>query len=120
MHRQAVESVDNFLLHPQNIVRIAQDTYILGYTQIYSLYPQIFNFQNSMMEETDVRHRHRHAVFIRRLDDIVVADGASCLRNVLHTALVGTLNVVAKGEEGVAAERHIRVLCNPVALLFAG
>ena len=74
MHRQAVESVDNFLLHPQNIVRIAQDTYILGYTQIYSLYPQIFNFQNSMMEETDVRHRHRHAVFIRRLNDIVIAN----------------------------------------------
>ena len=44
MHRQAVESVDNFLLYPQNIVRIAQDTYILGYTHISSLYSQIFCF----------------------------------------------------------------------------
>ena len=73
-----------------------------------------------MVEQSHVGEGHGNAIFVAGLDDIVVADGASCLRNVLHTALVGTLNVVAKGEEGVAAERHIRVLCNPVALLFAG
>ena len=73
-----------------------------------------------MVEQSHVGEGHGDVIFVAGFDDIVVADGASCLCDVLHTALVGTLNVVAKGEEGIAAERHICVLCNPVTLLFAG
>lgn len=58
-------------------------------------------FGGSVMEQADVRHGHRHVVLVGRLDDIVVADGAAGLGDVGHAALVGTLDVVAEGEESI-------------------
>ena len=60
-----------------------------------------------MVEQADVGHSHRHAVFVSGLDDVVVADGAAGLGDVLHAALAGALDVVAEGEEGVGAEADI-------------
>ena len=49
---------------------------------------------------------------------MVVAHRAAGLCDILHAALVGPLDVVAEGEEGVAAQCHVRVLCYPCFLLF--
>ena len=47
---------------------------------------------------------HGDAVAIAGLDDVVVADGAAGLGDVGDAALLGALDVVAEGEEGVGAE----------------
>ncbi len=72
-----------------------------------------------MVEQTDADERHSDAVFVACLDDIVVADGASCLCDVLHSTLVCALDVVAEGEESVAAESYSSVAGYPFFLLFA-
>ena len=54
-------------------------------------------FGGSVMEQADVRHGHRHVVFVGRLDDIVVADGAAGLGDVVDAAAMGPFNIVAKG-----------------------
>ena len=51
---------------------------------------------------------------------MVVTDRAASLCNELYTALVGTLDVVAEGEEGVRAQRHLGVLSYPLLLLSHG
>ena len=51
---------------------------------------------------------------------MVVAHAATCLCHILHTALVGTLYVVAEGEEGIAAQTHAGVLCQPLLHLLLG
>ena len=48
---------------------------------------------------------------------MVVAHGAAGLCDILHAALVGTLYIVAEGEEGITAQTHLRVLGNPLLLL---
>ena len=54
-----------------------------------------------MMEESDSGEGHNHAVLVGGGDDLIVADGAAGLGNVLHAGLAGTLHVVAEGEEGL-------------------
>ena len=70
-------------------------------------------FGGSVMEQADVRHGHRHVVFVGRLDDIVVADGAAGLGDIGHAALVGALDVVAEREEGIGAEGDASLLLEP-------
>ena len=57
-----------------------------------------------MMEKTDACESHGNAVFVAGGDDMVVAHGTTGLGNKLDTTLVGTLNIVAEGEEGIAAQ----------------
>ena len=71
-----------------------------------------------MMEEADAREGHSNAVFVASHNDVIIADGATRLGDELHTTLMGTLNVVAEGEEGIGAEGYLRVLGNPGFLLF--
>ena len=73
-----------------------------------------------MMEQTHTREGHGNAVFVAGLDDIVVANAAAGLCNVFHATLVGTLDVVAEGEEGIGTETYLRVLGNPRFLFLAG
>ena len=73
-----------------------------------------------MMEQTYSSEGHSNAVFVAGHDDMVVANGAASLSDILHTALVGTLDVVAEGEEGIRAKRYSRVLGNPLFLLLQG
>ena len=49
---------------------------------------------------------------------MVVAHRTTSLSNVLHTRLVGTLDVVAKGEERITAQTYIGVLGKPGFLFF--
>ena len=72
-----------------------------------------------MVEQSYAGECHSDAVLVASHDDMVVADAATCLSDVLNTALVGTLNVVAEREEGVAAKADLRVLRYPCLLLFA-
>ena len=73
-----------------------------------------------VVEEAHVGESHGDVVFVAGHDDMVVAHGAAGLGDVLHAALVGALDVVAKGEEGVAAEAYAAVLGYPQALLLVG
>ena len=57
-----------------------------------------------MMEQTHAREGHGYVVLVAGVDDMVIAHATSRLCYVLHTALVGTLHIVAKGEEGIAAQ----------------
>ena len=57
-----------------------------------------------MMEEAQASHRHGNSIFIARFDDIVVADRTTGLSDVIDAAAMSSFDVVAKGEESVAAE----------------
>ena len=54
-----------------------------------------------MMEQAYTCKRHGYAILVAGVDNIVVAYAASSLCDILYAALVGTLDVVAKGEEGI-------------------
>ena len=54
-----------------------------------------------MMEQADTCECHCDAVLVASIDNIVVAYGATCLCNILHTALVSAFDVVAEREECV-------------------
>lgn len=58
---------------------------------------------NLMVEKTNTGKGHCNAVLIAGHDDMIITHGATGLSNELHATLVSTLNVVAKGEEGIAA-----------------
>src|SRR4028118_529961 len=59
---------------------------------------------------------HRHAVTVRRLHDLLVADGTPGLYHRLHTCLCQRLDPVRKREEGVA--RGCRAPHPPPRLLY--
>ena len=71
-----------------------------------------------MMEQSDASEGHGDAVFVASHDDMVITNGATSLGDELHTTLMGTLNVVTEGEEGIRAKGHFRVLGDPGFLLF--
>ena len=56
------------------------------------------------MEQTHTDECHGNSVFVAGLYHVVVAHRTACLGDVLHTALMGSLDVVAEGEEGIAAQ----------------
>ena len=62
---------------------------------------------------------HSDTVFVRRLDDIVVADRAARLDDVGSAALARALDIVAEGEKGVRADGHASLLREPSALFLA-
>ena len=61
----------------------------------------VFLTHRSMMEQSNTSKCHGDAVFVARHDHMVVANASACLGNKLYTTLMGTLDVVAEGEEGV-------------------
>ena len=69
-----------------------------------------------MVEQTYARKGHGNAVPVAGHDDMVVAYRAASLGDELHATLVGTLNVVAEGEEGIRAQSHLGVLGYPLFL----
>lgn len=73
-----------------------------------------------MMEQSDACHGHGDTIFIACLNHMVVANGASGLGDVRYATLVRALNVVTKGEEGVAAQGHLLVLGYPSLLFIRG
>ena len=73
-----------------------------------------------MMEKSYAGHGHGDAVFVACFNDVVVANGASGLGDVRYATLVCALNVVTKGEEGVAAQGHLLVLGYPCLFFISG
>ena len=70
-----------------------------------------------MVEQSHASECHGNAVLVAGHDDMVVTHAAASLSNVLYATLVGTLNVVTEGEEGIRAESHLGVLGYPLLLL---
>ena len=58
------------------------------------------------MEQSHASKCHSDAVLVAGHDDMIIANRAASLSNVLYATLVGALNVVAKGEESIRAEGH--------------
>ena len=73
----------------------------------------------SMMEKTDMRHRHEHTVLVRRLNDIVIANRSAALGDVGNAALMCTFDVVTEGEESVRTECYARRRLEPLGF-FVG
>ena len=66
-----------------------------------------------------MRKRHGNAILVASVYHMVVADAASGLCDILHTALVSPLDVVTEGEKRIRTERHLCVLSNPCLLFLA-
>ena len=73
-----------------------------------------------VVEQSHVSEGHGHIVLVAGLDDIVVTDAAAGLCDILHAALVSTLDVVTEGEESVGAQAYVGVLGDPFLLLCTG
>ena len=72
------------------------------------------------MEQANARESHGDVVLVAGFDDMVVAHRSAGLGHEGHTALVGTFDVVAEGEESVRAERDAPIEGNPFLFLFTG
>ena len=71
-----------------------------------------------MVEQSDACECHSNVVLVACHDDMVVTDGSAGFGNVLNTALVSTLDVIAEREECIGTECNISVLGKPRLLLF--
>ena len=71
-----------------------------------------------MVEQSHACEGHCDAVFVAGHDDMIITDAAASLGDELHATLMGTLDVVTEGEEGIRPKGHLRVLGNPGFLLF--
>src|SRR5699024_10153463 len=71
-----------------------------------------------VMEQTDPCKCHRHAVLIACLDHVVVTDRTARLSHILHSALMGALDIVSEREECIRTKRHIRQLIKPCPFLL--
>lgn len=73
-----------------------------------------------VVEETHMGECHGDAILVAGVDDMVVADATASLCDKLHAAAMGTLDVVAEGEESIRSQGHARVLGDPCLALLAG
>ena len=73
-----------------------------------------------MVEQAQAAKGHGNAIFVAGVNDLLVADGTTSLDNGGHAAAVRALNVVAEGEERVAAEGYTGHLAQPLFLLSLG
>ena len=65
--------------------------------------PQASCFLRLMMEQPDAAERHRNAVLVAGINDLLVPDGAARLHNGRYAAAAGTLDIIAEGEESITA-----------------
>ena len=72
-----------------------------------------------MVEKSYASECHGNAILVAGVDNMVIAHAASGLCYVFNSTLMSTLDIVAKGEESVAAKGNARVLGYPLLLLFA-
>ena len=73
-----------------------------------------------MVEQTHAGECHGNAVLVASVDNMVITNTTTCLSNILNTALVSTLDVVAEGEESIATKTYVGVLCQPLLHLLLG
>ena len=72
------------------------------------------------MEQPDAAERHGNAVLIAGVNDLLVADRAAGLDNGGHAGAAGTLDVVAKGEEGIRAQADTGNVAQVLFLFLRG
>ena len=73
-----------------------------------------------VMEQAQPGEAHDHVVLVAGLNHVVVSDRATRLCDVADARLVGALDIVAEGEEGVGTQSHTGVLSDPSAFFFRG
>ena len=73
-----------------------------------------------MVEQAHAGEGHDHIVLIALGNHQIVTDRAAGLCDVLYTGSEGTLNVIAEGEECIAAQSHIGLLCQKCLLILLG
>ena len=86
------------------VLLLARTTTATKRNTIYQDVLEIFfscSHNRLMMEQSYACEGHSNTVLVAGHDDMVVANRATCLGNELYAALVGTLDVVAKGEESI-------------------
>ena len=54
-----------------------------------------------MVEQADARECHRHLKAVAGVDHVIISNRAARLGDILHTAAVRALNIVAKREERI-------------------
>ena len=59
-----------------------------------------------MVEKSHSGKCHGDIVFVTAFDHKIVPDGTARLNNVRSAAPVGTLDIIAEGEESVGADRY--------------
>ena len=59
------------------------------------------------MEQPQAAEGHGDTVLVTGVDDLLVADGAAGLDDGGHAGAAGALDVVAKGEECIGAQRCV-------------
>ena len=70
-----------------------------------------------VMEQSHAGEGHDHVLLVTLFDDQIITDRAAGLCDVLNTGGKCTLNVVAKGEESVAAKGNIAAGSQPSLLV---
>ena len=73
-----------------------------------------------MMEQSHAGEGHDHVLLIALFDHQIIPDGAAGFCDVLDTGGEGTLDVVAEGEECIAAQRYIAAGGQPRLLFTLG
>ena len=71
-----------------------------------------------VVEQARAGEAHHHAQAVRRLNDLIVADGAAGLRHIGHAAAVRPQDVVSEGEERVRAQRNAGKARDPFLLFL--
>ena len=72
------------------------------------------------MEQPDAAERHGNAVLIAGVNNLLVADRAAGLDNGGHAGTAGTLDVVAKGEEGIGTQADTGNVAQVLFLFLRG
>lgn len=73
-----------------------------------------------MVEQADARECHRHLKAVAGVDHVIISNRAARLGDILHTAAVRALNIVAKREERIRAKRNAIERFQPRLPLLAG
>ena len=60
----------------------------------------------SMVEKSNVRKCHSDIVLVASFYNIVVANGAACLRDKFDARFMSAFDIVAEWEEGIRRKRH--------------
>ena len=72
-----------------------------------------------MVEQSYPRERHGYAILIAHLNDVVIADRASRLRDKLNAAAVSALYIIPEREKRVRTESNAFHGIKPLSLLLA-
>ena len=72
-----------------------------------------------MVEQTNTSKGHSNVVLITSVNNMVVANAATSLSNVLNATLVGSFYVVTEWEECITTQTDVGVLSNPFFFLIA-